>query len=171
MDYRKTAQEIYDGLYAQSQNYADSVSQYGLLPEFYDDDAGRYGYQYERPDFLEYLVLRIIGRYATTSHPSGGNYDFYNHSTGEERHKLIRDINFPMETAVLFYDADGNLLHSSESDILYFNYYTQEEWDGCTMVGSTSAKVRKRGILMTHTCAFVLCMPVLVVCTISKQSV
>lgn len=124
-----TAQEIYDGLYAQSQNYADSVSQYGLLPEFYDDDAGRYGYQYERPDFLEYLVLRIIGRYATTSHPSGGNYDFYNHSTGEERHKLIRDINFPMETAVLFYDADGNLLHSSESDILYFNYYTQEEWD------------------------------------------
>lgn len=126
-----TAQEIYDGLYAQSQSFADSVSQYGLLPQFYDDDAGRYGYQYERPDFLEYLVLRTIGMYASTStsHPSGGNYDSYNHSTGEERHKLIRDISFPMETAVLFYDADGNLLHGSESDIMYFNYYTQEEWD------------------------------------------
>ena len=126
-----TAQEIYDGLYAQSQSFADSVSQYGLLPQFYDDDAGRYGYQYERPDFLEYLVLRTIGLYASTStsHPSGGNYDSYNHSTGEERHKLIRDISFPMETAVLFYDADGNLLHGSESDIMYFNYYTQEEWD------------------------------------------
>jgi len=124
-----TAQEIYDGLYEQSQSYADSVSRYGLLQEFYDDDFSRYGYQYERPDFLEYQVLRTIGRNTSTSHPSGGNYDSYNHSTGEERHKLIRDISFPMETAVLFYDADGNLLHSSENDIMYFNYYTQEEWD------------------------------------------
>lgn len=123
------AQEIYDGLYEQSQSYADSVSRHELLPEFYDDDTVRYGYQYERPDFLEYLILRTIGRYSSTSHPSGGNYDTYDHSTGEERHKLIRDINFPMETTILFYDADGNLLHSSESDIMYFNYYTQEEWD------------------------------------------
>jgi len=34
-----------------------------------------------------------------------------------------------METAVLLYDAAGNLLHSSDDDILYFNYFTQEEWD------------------------------------------
>ncbi len=124
-----SAQEIYDGLYEQSQGFSDAVSRYGLLSEFYDDDTVRYGYQYERPDYLEYQMLRTIGRYTSTSHPSGGNYDSYDHSTGEERHKLIRDISFPMETAVLFYDADGNLLHSSESDIMYFNYYTQEEWD------------------------------------------
>ena len=34
-----------------------------------------------------------------------------------------------MESAVLFYDADGNLLHSSEENVVYFEYYTQEEWD------------------------------------------
>ena len=27
------------------------------------------------------------------------------------------------------HDGEGNLLHSSEEDILYFNYFTQEEWD------------------------------------------
>ncbi len=124
-----TAQEIYDGLYEKSQCYAASVSRYGSLSEFYDDDFSRYGYQYERPDFLEYLLLNTISRNTSASHPSGGNYASYDHSTGKERHKLIRDISFPMETAVLFYDADGNLLHGSESDIMYFNYYTQEEWD------------------------------------------
>ena len=124
-----TAQEIYDGLYEQSQSYAESVSRYGLLSEFYDDDTSRYGYQYERPDYLEYQMLRTIGNNISASHYSGGYYDTYDHATGEERHKLIRDIHYPMETAVLFYDADGNLLHSSESDIMYFDYYTQEEWD------------------------------------------
>lgn len=118
-----TAQEIYDGLYEHSQSFADSVSRYGLLQDFYDDETGRYDYQYERPDYLEYQMLRTIGRYTSASHRAGGNY---NHG---ERHKLIRDISFPMETAVLFYDAEGNLLHSSESDIMYFDYYTQEEWD------------------------------------------
>ena len=34
-----------------------------------------------------------------------------------------------METAVLFYDADGTLLHNSDRDTLYFDYFTQEEWD------------------------------------------
>lgn len=124
-----TAQEMHDALYEMSQDYTESVSRYGLFSEFYDDDTGRYGYQYERPDFLEYQMLYTISRNTSASYQSGGNYDTYDYATGEERHKLIRESSFPMETAVLFYDADGNLLHSSESDIMYFNYYTQEEWD------------------------------------------
>lgn len=124
-----TAQEVYDTLYERSQDYADSVSRFGLLNEFYDDDYFRNGYQYERPDYLENQMLFAIDNNISASFPSGGHYDSYNHSTGEERHKLIRDISFPMETAVLFYDAEGNLLHGSEDDVMYFNYYTQEEWD------------------------------------------
>ncbi|MBQ4649486.1 MAG: HAMP domain-containing histidine kinase [Firmicutes bacterium] len=124
-----TAQEIYDGLYDKSQEYAEAVSRFGTLNMFYDADYSRYGYQYERPDVLENRMLHAIGYNTSASFYSGGNYDSYNHSTGEERHKLIRDVHYPMETAVLFYDADGNLLHSSEDDIMYFNYYTQEEWD------------------------------------------
>ena len=124
-----TAQEVYDDLYEASQDYADSVMRYGMLNEFYDDDYSRYGYQYERPDYFEYLMLRAIGTRSSASHHTGGHYDTYDHTTGEERNKLIRNISFPMETAILFYDGAGNLLHSSESDVMYFGYYTQEEWD------------------------------------------
>lgn len=124
-----TAQEMYDDLYESSQDYADSVIRYGMLGDFYDDDYSRYGYQYERPDYQEYLMLRAIGIRSSASHHTGGHYDTYNHTTGEERHKLIRNISVPMEAAVLFYDADGSLLHGSENDIMYFDYYTQEEWD------------------------------------------
>lgn len=123
------AQEIYDRLYERSQNFTDSVGQDGLLSMFYDDDAPGYGYQKERPDYLEHQMFRTIYASTSTSESSGGYYDTSGHSAGKERHKLIRDISFPMETAVLFYDADGNLLHGSESDVMYFNYYTQEEWD------------------------------------------
>ena len=30
---------------------------------------------------------------------------------------------------MLFYDGEGNLLHSSDDDVMYFGYFTQEEWD------------------------------------------
>lgn len=113
-----TAQEIYDRLYEKSQNFADSV-----------DDFVSSAAQSGRDDFFEYQMLRSIGTSTSIQESSGGHYDSYNHSTDKERHKRIRDINFPMETAVLFYDAEGNLLYGSESDMMYFNYYTQEEWD------------------------------------------
>lgn len=116
------AQEIYDELYERSHDYAADVSRYGLLPEFYDDDTVCYDYQYERPDFLEYQILRTIDSHTSASYHTSGHYD------NGDRNKLIRDISYPMETAVLIYDANGNLLHSSEDDVMYFNYYTQEEW-------------------------------------------
>ena len=124
-----TAQEIYDAMYEKGQDYADSVSHYGLIHEFYDDRYVRSGYQYERPDFLEYQMLFTTGRNTSASYHTGGNYAAYDHSTGERKQKLIRDIWYPMETAVLFYDPDGSLLHSSGNDIMYFDYFTQEEWD------------------------------------------
>lgn len=124
-----TAQEMYDAMYEIGQDYAGSVSRYGMLHEFYDDDYSRYGYQDKRPDFLEYQMLLTIGRYTSASHYTGGHYASSGYSTGKERQKLIRDMNYPMETAVLFYDSNGILIHSSESDIMYFDYYTQEEWD------------------------------------------
>lgn len=124
-----TAQEMYDQMYESSQDYAASVSRYGLLYEFYDDESSRNDYQYERPDFLEYLMFDAIARNTSASYHTRGHYASFDRFIGKERHNLIRDISFPIETAVLFYDAEGNLLYSSEDDIMYFNYYTQEEWD------------------------------------------
>ena len=124
-----TAQEIYDQLYEYSRDFTDSVSHFGLLDEFYDRSYSRYGYQYERPDFLEYQMLYAIANNSSASYYTGGYYNFDDFSISKERHKLIRNISYKMETAVLFYDADGTLLHNSDRDTLYFDYFTQEEWD------------------------------------------
>ncbi len=121
-----TAQEFYDALYQRSLEFANSVSQYSLLSTFYDPASDRYRYQDERPDFLEHQMLLAIGNNVSASYYTSGYYG------SGEKSKLIRDINYPLETAVLVYDANGNLLHGSEEDILYFNYYTQEEWDAGT---------------------------------------
>ena len=118
-----TAQEIYDQLYEESRDFPDSVSRTGLLDEFYDQSFNRYGYHHERPDFWEHQLLEAIAHNTSARHRSEGDYG------SGDRSKLIRDMDYPMETAVLFYDGEGNLLHSSEEDLLYFSYFTQEEWD------------------------------------------
>lgn len=128
-----TAQEIYDGMYEQAINFPDAVDRYGRLSDFYDPNEGSYGYYNEHPDYLEHQMLDAIAYSTadstTSSYRTGGHFASYDHSTGEERNKLIRDIRYPLETAVLFYDGEGNLLHSSDDDVMYFGYYTQEEWD------------------------------------------
>lgn len=124
-----TAQEIYDGMYKQAINFADTIDRYGGLIDFYDPNENRYGYHYEHPDYLEHRLLDSIAYSTASSYRTGGHFASYDHSTGEERNKLIRDISYPLETAVLFYDGEGNLLHSSDDDVMYFGYFTQEEWD------------------------------------------
>ena len=120
-----TAREVYDALYEKSYAFTNAASRAGLLDEFYDSSYPRYGYQYERPEFLEYMTLDAIGykRSASYYNPgaSSGAYD--------GRKKLLRDVSRPVDTAVLFYDGEGNLLHGSGDDVMYFDYYTQAEWD------------------------------------------
>lgn len=119
-----TAQELFDQLYNESVDFTDTAAHFGRFDEFYDESDSLYGYQYERPDYREYAMLNSINKSSASYYTSGRYGGYYaGHS------KLIRDIKCPMETAVLFYDGDGNLLHSSMEDVLYFDYYTQEEWD------------------------------------------
>ncbi len=120
-----TAQEIFDQLYAVSYDFPDTVDRSGMLGDFYDPSFSRYGYQYQRPDVLEWSALRAISQNASRYSSSQGAYGSYS----QQGSKLIRDVRYPMETAVLFYDGAGNLLHSSDEDVLFFTYYTQAEWD------------------------------------------
>lgn len=124
-----TAQEIYDGMYEQARNFPDALDRYGRLSTFYDPNESSYGYHYAHSDYLEHQMLDTIAYSTAASYRTGGHFASYDHSTGEERNKLIRDIRYPLETAVLFYDEEGNLLHSSDDDVMYFGYFTQEEWD------------------------------------------
>lgn len=118
-----TAQELYDQLYNESADFADTAAHFGRFDEYYDESYSLYGHQYERPDYWEYGMLNSIN-YSSASYYTSGRYG--NGFSGHE--KLIRNIKCPTETAVLFYDGEGNLLHHSGEDILYFDYYTQEEW-------------------------------------------
>lgn len=120
-----TAQELYDQLYDVSTSFVDTAVRWGRFDQFYDSDFNLYGYQYEHPDYWEYEMLESINNSSASYYTSGR----YGNSVYPEHSKLIRNIKCPMETAVLFYDGAGNLLFGSEDDILYFDYYTQEEWD------------------------------------------
>ncbi len=122
-----TAQEIYDQLYEKSYDFPDDVEQCGWLNEFYDKSSSYYGLQHERPDLFENNMLRAISMNTEATLFSQGNYG--NDPQDNGRRKMIRDIDYPMDTAVLFYDGDGNLIHTSEDDVMFFNYYTEEEWN------------------------------------------
>lgn len=124
-----TAQEIYDGMYEQARDFPKQINQLGMLDDFYNPDSGLYSQQYERPDFLEYRMLYTIGNRSDPSYYVSGAYSTYDSSTGNTRRELLRDIRYPMEAAILFYDGEGNLLRSSDDDVMYFGYYMQEEWD------------------------------------------
>lgn len=119
-----TAQEIYDKLFEASDGFLDRADSYSDLSRFYDKNRSSYGQQGERPDLVEYQMLDTIAAYSRYTVSSYGYYERYG-----RRSKLIRDVDYPMETAVLFYDGKGNLLHSSGDDIMYFSYWTQAEWE------------------------------------------
>lgn len=120
-----TAQELYDKLYDASRDFPAAVSQQGGLDDFFDPAAPRYSAQHTQPDLLEYQMLNAIARSGSQNLDSGGAYG----SSPVTRPKLLRDLSYPMETAVLFYDGEGTLYHSSGEDLLFFPYYTQAEWD------------------------------------------
>lgn len=90
-----TSQEMYDILYQRSRDYAAAVSQYRLLPEFYDPSYSRYGYQYERPDFLENQLFSAMDRSTSETYQTGGDY------RREGRSKWNRDIHYPLEIAAV----------------------------------------------------------------------
>jgi len=118
-----TAQEIYDNLYEASIGFLERVDS-PELSLFYDRNEDRYHAHHERPGLLEHEMLNAIYYNVNQSLSSIGRYG----SGTLERDKLIRQMSYPMETAILFYDGAGNLLHSSSDDVLYFEYFTQEEW-------------------------------------------
>ena len=122
-----TAQEIYDRLYDKSEEFPRYVNLCSHFGEYYEKNSFQYGQQRERPDLIEYNMLKAISM--NTGKQISSN-DHYAYSGDEyERRKLIRDTYYPMETAVLFYDKEWNLLHSTDDDVLFFHYYTKEEWE------------------------------------------
>lgn len=126
-----TAQGIYDDLYAASYDFVGDVGSAGNFNIYYSADfPSNYGILDEMPEYMENRILTAISRTSRASIGSALYYPYISHvSFSEKRPSWLRDISYPMETAVLFYDGNGELLHSSDEDIIFFYYSTQEEWD------------------------------------------
>ncbi len=120
-----TAQEVYDALYEKSREFTDRAGPFRSLSGFYDE----YSFDYDLTEALEYRILDTITGLSIYYDPGSGNYNSYNYSGSRERKKLLRSVSYSPDTAVLYYNGDGDLIHSSGEDYMYFPYYTQDEWD------------------------------------------
>ena len=116
-----TAQEIYEQLYEASYGFPEQVESRGNIDAYFQESS-----QYQQENFaqLEYNIWNAMAGCINYESFSQGNYGY-----NGDRQKFIRSISYPMETAILFYDGNGNLLHSSQDNVLFFPYCTQAEWD------------------------------------------
>ena len=111
-----TAQGISNALYEKALDYASDVGRSVSLRELCEASE-------EHPDQLEYVMLQSIREHTFSPYLSTGQQNW------ENTHFRIRGTAYPLERIVLFYDGSGKLLHSSQEDVMYFPYYTQEQWE------------------------------------------
>ena len=130
------AQEIDDRLYDTGIRLPETISALAGIDSFFDPLDPAFSSLRNRPDALENAMLTGIARYDVGKIPSNA----FSHD-GSERKKLIRDIVYSMDTAVFFYDETGTLLHSSDENLLFFSYITQQELES----GSVSAPAEHTG--------------------------
>jgi len=111
------AQELYHLLYWESKGFTDYVALCGGFNGLFDVDA--YDKQHI-PNELDYRMLDAI-RY-------NNSHSLSHAGRQNEGLRLLRDRSIPMETAVIFYDRDGNILHEN-GDFVYFRYASEADWN------------------------------------------
>lgn len=114
------AQNYYQMLLDESYGFADYATLCGRLSSLFEVD-GTYEYKQTVPGYTEYCILEAI---KGTNSP-----DFYaNKYLNYGSFSVFKDETIPMQSAVLFIDKDGNILHQS-GDFIYFPYVTDEIWE------------------------------------------
>ncbi|MBR6812728.1 MAG: HAMP domain-containing histidine kinase [Oscillospiraceae bacterium] len=91
-----------------SENTVTSTDLYRL---FYHEESSNYGAQYEKPDFFENRIFNAIDNFTITELYMGANSPLFH-----------KGVYLPVESAVLFYDAEGELIHGSFDNVMYFSY-------------------------------------------------
>jgi len=114
-----TAQNFYDRLLKQSTEFAEYARTVGRFDSLYDDEY-TYGYKKTVPSIVDYRMLDAIKstNRMSLSHPGQDN-------GGAD---VLRGEPVELQTAVIFYDRGGNILHES-GDFVYFQYVTGDVWD------------------------------------------
>ena len=110
------AQNYYELLVSVSENFTPLVYTAGKLRRIYGEE--RDNSMREIPGYIETGMLDSIR--------VGNNYG-YSFSYRGDSFSVLRETNTTMQTAVIFCDPDGNILHKS-SDFIYFHYVTEDIW-------------------------------------------
>ena len=112
-----TAQNYYELLVKDSRNFPDYAFGAGGLTYLLETKAE---YAQDIPGYIEYHMLDALN--------SGNNYSLSHPGEKVGTFNVLRDTNIPMQTAVIFCDPDGNILHKS-SNFVYFRYVMDNIWD------------------------------------------
>ena len=118
---------IRDILYDSSAAFTDYLCEIQLTPYFTEGDP-RCGVQYDNTSIYEYDMLSTVLDCSMISGKTA-SISWQSRQHSEIIYYRSYSVPYPMETAVAIYDAAGNLLFSTDDDILYFSYLTQEEWE------------------------------------------
>ena len=118
---------IRDILYDSSAAFTDYLCERQLAPYFTEGDP-RYGVQYDNTSIYEYDMLSTVLDCSLISGKTA-SISWQSRQHSEIIYYRLYSVPYPMETAAVLYDASGKILFSTDDDILYFSYLTQEEWE------------------------------------------
>lgn len=122
------AQNYYQLLLNDSNSFADYTALSGRLESLFDEN-GTYEYKNTMPGYTEYCMLDAI--HGTNSKNLNFNANYTTSISGWDYNdslNVLKDDSVPMQTAVIFLDSDGNIIHHS-GDFIYFRYVTDDVWE------------------------------------------
>jgi len=103
--------DVYNDLKNIGTGFSESTTLVYLYNLFYREESPNYGAQYEKPDFFENRIFNAIDRNSIAELYMGANSPLFH-----------KGVYLPVESAVLFYDAEDKLMHSSLDNVMYFSY-------------------------------------------------
>jgi len=112
-----TAESMYQAFFRQCSDYAGYVDMTGRFDAIYGNDESL-EYTKSTPGNMDYQMMQAI----TFSDALQLNSNWRHDSIG-----VLRKQGYKFQTAVIFLDKDGNVLHES-GDFVYFTYLTEEAW-------------------------------------------
>jgi len=113
-----TAESVYHAFYRQCNEFADYIDIVSRFDWIYgDDDALEY--MKSTPGNLENNMLSTIRSTNTMRFNQGWRTDTAN---------ILRNEDYMLQTAVIFLDKDGNVIHES-GDFIFFSYASEDVWN------------------------------------------
>ena len=122
-----TAQMLFGELLEVSENFLENSSLHSTARY---DMNGLWESEERTPGYLDYLMLQTLDNYHDGTGWSDKRWYLNDAKHGGIGGGLLplRDEYVPMETAILYTDAQGNILHE-DGDFLYFGYLSEETWE------------------------------------------